>query len=273
MNILLVTSKEDIASVNFKKVLLKDYDFINTKDNLYYLNSFDTPKDTQLVQENKTDNKIFLKDIDSLHLFSNDEEILDENNYEIVIFLSKHSTLSKNGTKCFSAHAVGNFNKADLGGKDKTLVETDAFLIRYLLLNLRRNKPKPLKVYEVKQEATHHGPYLSKKTIFYEIGSNEEDWNNIEGIEYLSKILIYSLLNYSQEKLIKEFDWESVCGFGGSHYCTVFNRHSFNLNNKYCFGHIVPSYAIDDFKENNLYEEIKKKGFSNKILKEDLQEL
>lgn len=274
MKILLVTSEKDIASKNFKDVLLKDYDFLKLKENVYFLNSFKTSKEDNIkvFQENKTDNKIFLKIINDIHIYAKEDEIVD-NNYDLVVFLSKHSTLSQNKTKCFTAHAIGNFDKAELGGKDKTLVKTDGLLIRYLLLNLKKNKPKDLKKYEIKQEATHHGPYLSTKTIFYEIGSNEEDWNNFLAISFLSKILLCSLKNYSEENLKKAFRWESVCGFGGSHYCTVFNRFTFDINNKFCFGHVVPSYATKNFIKNNLFEEIKDKGYSNKILKEDLQEL
>jgi D-aminoacyl-tRNA deacylase len=276
MQILLITSEKDVASKKFKEILLNNYDFIKQKENLYFLNSFKKQEEIDnitLFQENKTNNKIFLKTIDNLHLFSNDKEILNNNNYDIVVFLSKHSTSSEIKPKCFTVHAVGNFSKAKFGGLDKTLVKTDGILIRFLLINLKKNKPNNLKKYEVKQEATHHGPYLSTPVIFYEIGSSNDDWNNTLAVSYMSKILIYSLINYSQQKLKDVFGWECVCGFGGSHYCTVFNRYSFNINNKFSFGHIVPSYAMNDFVNNNLSEEIKKKGFSKKILKENMKEL
>ncbi len=273
MKILLVTSEKDVASKSFKEVLLKEYDF-HKKEDFYVLDKIDSSffKDLDIVQENKTNNKIFLKNIQKLHLFSEDKDFLDID-CDVVIFLSKHSTLSKTKTKCFSVHAVGNFGKAMFGGKDKTLVKTDACLIRYLLLNLKKNKPKNLKKYEIKQEATHHGPYLTKKTLFYEIGSDIEDWRNKKAVSFLCKILVYSLINYSEKKLEENLGWEKVCGYGGSHYCTVFNRFSFDVDNVFCFGHVVPSYAIEDFKKNKLFDEIKKKGFAKKILKENLKKL
>ncbi len=271
MKILLLTSEKDMASVVFKDILLNNYDFLKKKDDFYYLNNFTKDKELKLVQNNKTKNQIFLKNIKNLHLFFDDSMLGDV--YDVVVVLSKHSTLSKNKNKCFTAHALGNFDKAEFGGKDKTLVKTDAFLIRYLLLNLKKNKPKNLKEYEIKQEATHHGPFISTKILFFEIGSNVCDWLNKDAVFYMSKILINSLLNYSPKNLKNEFGWESVCGFGGSHYCTVFNRYTFDLKNRYCFGHVVPSYSINNFIKNKLFKEIKEKGFSKKILKENLEEL
>jgi D-aminoacyl-tRNA deacylase len=260
MNILLITSEKDVASSNFYKVLLDRFCFNKVEDNLY------------LLKNKGTENKIFLKNIKELHIFSEENNILDNNDYDIIIFLSKHSTLSKIKKKYFCVHAIGNFGDTLYGGKPKTLVETDGFLIRHLLLNLKKNKPKELEEYIITQEATHHGPYINKKALFFEIGSDIEDWNNLIAIDFLSKILINSLLKYSAKKFEKK-GWISVCGYGGSHYCTVFNKYTFNKENNYSFGHIVPSYATEDFKKNKLFDEIKKKGFSKKILKENLKEL
>ncbi|MFA5746313.1 MAG: D-aminoacyl-tRNA deacylase [archaeon] len=261
MNFLLVFSEKDPASINFYNTFTNNYEI----------------KDNQLVIDGN--NSIFLCKIDEMHIF-----ILEKNLYSIVsnykeidyiIFLSKHSTLSETKPHSITVHAIGNWGKAELGGVDETVVETDPILIRSLLLELYDNKPKSI-AYEIKQEATHHGPFLKKPTIFVEIGSEENAWNDPVVSRFVVDCLIKVIKNYDKEKIKNENGWIETVGIGGSHYCTKFNRFTFNKEEKYCFGHIIPDYALkeifDKQKLKLILEQAKQKSNSQIILTEKLEE-
>jgi D-aminoacyl-tRNA deacylase len=257
MNILLVSSKKDLASNNFRNYIFENYKLLKISNNLYKF-------------EINSKNKIYFKEIETMHIYSNEDEIYDKDiKFSQIIFLSKHSTLSDNKPSCMTVHAIGNWGTANLGGKNNCVVKTDPILIRYLLLNLRENKPIDIKKYEVKQEATHHGPYLDVSSIFYEIGSSEIDWNNKLVVKYMIEILINSIKNYDQKEILIEKNWIPVVGVGGSHYCTKFNKISLDKNTKYCFGHVVANYSIKEIKENpNILLEAKEKSNALNIIYE-----
>ncbi|MDD3976328.1 MAG: D-aminoacyl-tRNA deacylase [Candidatus ainarchaeum sp.] len=257
MNILLINSKKDDASNNLTKSLENIYNFKKIKENLYILDEINNLNQISLIK------------IDKLHIYL-EKEYLEKitKDYDIVIFLSKHSTLSETKPKAMTVHAIGNFGKAELGGEDKILVQTDPILIRLLLYNLKKNKIKEIKPYEVKQEATHHGPYLEKTALFYEIGSQKSDWENKDVGEYMAKILIQTIRNYNKEEIKKKNNWIEAVGISKSHYCTQFNKYTFKKNFKYCIGHVFPKYALKEYKNNNLEEEILKKINTKIIINE-----
>lgn len=267
MNFLLICSKTDLAAVNFFETLTTgEFGFKEISIDLWFL-------------EKK--NKICLVLSEKAHLYFEDEDVSKiekkaNTEFEQIIFLSRHSTLGEKKPRSITAHAVGNWGKAELGGKDETVVKTDAILIRSLLLDFYNNKPKALE-YEVKQEATHHGPYLSKSTIFVEIGSDQNAWKDKITCDFVCKELIKIISDYDKEKIKQEKEWREVVGFGGSHYCTKFNRLTFDKNSKYCFGHIIPDYALKQISDNQklkeLLEQAKEKSNSILVMAENLKEV
>lgn len=256
MKILLICSKNDQASVNFFETLTsKNFNFRKIKENHWILDNID------LILIEKTHLYIEEKDIFS-YLKEKDTQL---------IFLSKHSTLSEQKPRTISAHAVGNWNTAEYGGKNETLVKTNPIIIRELLFNLHHNKPKNIK-YEVKQEATHHGPYLEYSTFFVEIGSDVNAWNDKIVCEYVCK----ELINYLSNEHLDKKEYKKAVGFGGSHYCTKFNKYTFDKNNMFCFGHIIPEYAIKNTTNEKLkllLEQAKEKSQAEIILDENLNEI
>lgn len=242
MNFLLICSKSDLAAINFFETLTTSgFGFKKLLENLWFLDK---------------KNKIFLALTEKTHLYMNDSDISEiekeaKTEFEQIIFLSRHSTLGEVKPRSITAHAVGNWGKAELGGIDETLVKTDAKLIRALLLDFYNNKPKTLE-YEVKQEATHHGPYLEKSTIFLEIGSDEKAWIDKIASEFVCKEAIKVISDYNPS----DYDWKKTVGVGGSHYCTKFNRLTFDENSKYCFGHVIPDYALKQIKNKQKLKEI-----------------
>ncbi|MEI8364513.1 MAG: D-aminoacyl-tRNA deacylase, partial [archaeon] len=117
MNFLIIVSNQDPASLNFKEVLFTKYKLEKIKDKVF-----------ELVLSGSI-NKIYVKVIDSMHIFSKEEEVIEPDlDINQIIFLSKHSTLGEIKPKSLTVHAIGNWGKADLGGFDHTVIETDPTL-------------------------------------------------------------------------------------------------------------------------------------------------
>lgn len=276
MNIAIICSRKDVASNNFFNYLIDNYNFKEIRKNLFFL-------EEEIEKTEYAINEVFLIITDQLHIYLTEKEINDllagiEKNIEQVIFLSRHSTLSEKKEKSISVHAIGNWKNADLGGRPTTVCKTDPILIRELLLRMyikkKQNIDIDIKKYEVKQEATHHGPYLENFAIFVEIGSDLDAWNDLKTIGFICENVIDVLKYYNREKIKEENNWVEVVGFGGSHYCTKFFKYSMDPNKKYCFGHIIPDYAIKEFDKeidlNKILKEALKKSNSSIILNQDL---
>ncbi|MFX0123007.1 MAG: D-aminoacyl-tRNA deacylase [Candidatus Hodarchaeota archaeon] len=157
-----------------------------------------------------------------------------------VIYLSRHSAQSLRPS--LTVHSIGNFGKAEFGGRANTLVECDSFLMKRLLLNIQDLKPSGdynlLFDYEISLEVTHHGPFSKPAIVFIEVGSSEPQWNDLEACR-----LIADAVNNTQfDNLTQGNEWISVIGFGGNHYATKFTR--FMIESEYAFGHICAKYAI-----------------------------
>ena len=99
------------------------------------------------------------------------------NNYDFIIFASKHS--SEKGGKTLSIHAPGNWGKANLGGKDYKVCKSSALFQKQLFEKIKKVKEEfRLNNYELTLECTHHGPLIDKPCIFIEIGSTENEWKD-----------------------------------------------------------------------------------------------
>src|SRR3989338_2649519 len=111
---------------------------------------------------------------------------------DIFIFASKHR--AEAGIKTLCCHCIGNFGKADYGGKEKSVCPAPAFLLKNILIELEKNG-KGIN-HEIAIEATHHGPYMEKPAVFMEVGSNEENWGNKEAGNIVAKAIISALEDF-----------------------------------------------------------------------------
>ncbi len=146
-----------------------------------------------------------------------------------VVFLSRHRAAS--GRPSLTVHPIGNWGKAEYGGRERTLTPASPHLMTSLLRKMRAeaaNLP-----YDVVFEVTHHGPLLSRPTLFMEIGSDESSWGNKDAAAALAA----SLLKVQVEEN------PVAIGIGGGHYAPRFSEVS--LTRRISFGHMLPAYAMD----------------------------
>jgi D-aminoacyl-tRNA deacylase len=199
-------------------------------------------------------------DMEKIHAEGIDDEIQKKINERIekVIVASKHK--SESGMKSLTVHPIGNFSRAEMGGRDRTLVNVPSRSMTGALLKLI--ELNTLEDFSINFEVTHHGPYMERPVFFIEIGSNEDEWINDEAGEIIAK----TILSY------EETNDPVAVGIGGGHYAPRFTRLA--LERKISFGHMAPKYAIDNLdlelliqmekKSNAKYVIMEKKDLSSK---------
>ncbi|WP_455142777.1 D-aminoacyl-tRNA deacylase [Candidatus Hodarchaeum mangrovi] len=205
----LLVSEKDIAGMNILNFLSKDLQL-----------------KTEIIKE--------------VSIFADSEiKSLELNTQSSIIFLSRHS--AKSLRPSLTVHPIGNFSKAEFGGKDSTLVSCDSYLLKLLFLKINQlihtNEYNISYQYENSLEVTHHGPFTSHSVAYIEVGSSEDQWNDLEACR-----LIADVINQSNFNELQSVNWTSCIGFGGNHYSTKFTKQM--LNSEYAFGHICAKYAI-----------------------------
>ena len=227
MEFALISSSKDTASLNIKESLLKSFkksDEVFEGENVYFY------KNAKIYTTNKE--LIYSEDIDK------------EIKADFFIFLSKHK--SKSEIPSLTVHPIGNWDKAELGGKNKTLVYSSAKLVKEVLITMYRFNNLD---FEVTLESDHHGPYLEKPSFFIEIGSTENEWKNKKAGEIIAKT-IYEILDYKTKK------YRIAIGIGGQHYPYSFNK--ITLGSDIAIGHICPKHYLYNFDEDLLKQMIEK---------------
>ncbi|MCH8003742.1 MAG: hypothetical protein IH934_03840 [Nanoarchaeota archaeon] len=175
MNIAIISSIKDPASTNIKENLINNFDFNKLEEQF---------GNNHIFQSIINNTKIKLYTINSELIFIDD---LDKNiDADVFIFISKHRAAE--GRASLTCHAIGNFGKAEKGGKEKALCSSHSIFLKNMFIELNNNVKEP---YEVTLEATHHGPYLEKPVLFVELGSNEKYWGDKIG----GKIVAQSIIN------------------------------------------------------------------------------
>ena len=163
---------------------------------------------------------------------------------DTIIFASTHK--SKAGKPALTTHCIGNWSKAELGGKDRTLVPTNSFLLKNYLIALQRKKQDLQLPYEVSAECTHHGPFLSKQTVFIELGSSPKQWRDLKAAKAIADVI--------QESTSAEGSYKSAIALGGGHYAPEFTK--LILRTEWALGHICPLYALPFFDAEMLQKAI-----------------
>jgi len=250
MNIAIISSTKEIASTNIKENLINNFDFNKLEEKFdnnniyqYEINNTRENQRFSVSQKSSISEKIIkLYTINSELIYTDD---LDKKiDADVFVFLSKHKAAE--GRASLTCHPIGNFGKADKGGKDKTLCHSYPSLLKNMFIELNKNVENS--EYEATLEATHHGPYMEKPLLFVELGSNEKYWKDKEGGNIIAKSLINALS--------KESNYENVFVIGGGHYSHVGNKAM--LNSNLAVGHICVKYNLQDLNENLTKEAMEK---------------
>ncbi len=155
-------------------------------------------------------------------------------NPDMIIFLSRHSSTS--GKPTLSVHTPGNFNAAELGGLPKTVSVCPANAMCAALKSLSRLRTEMQLDYEVSYECTHHGPSLDVPTMFVELGSSIDQWNDPKASKVVAEAAIEAIGSFEASNN------NVVLGIGGPHYNQRFTQMA--IKGEAIFGHMIPKYAI-----------------------------
>ena len=160
---------------------------------------------------------------------------LDEKyDYDGFVFLSKHA--AESGTLALTCHSTGNFNEAKFGGNQKELAIPYPNLQKKYLQTLWDNR-ESFSDFEITIEATHHGPtHLKKPSIFVEVGTTEQQWNDESLCSSVAQLVFETL-----ENPIDSYPF-AIC-FGGTHYSEKFTKEL--LFGKYALGTVMPKHALE----------------------------
>jgi D-aminoacyl-tRNA deacylase len=156
------------------------------------------------------------------------------------IYISRHR--SKTGEPTLTTHPIGNYGKAQFGGKNKMLPPCAPRLMTRLLRNIKKNAEQTKTYHHVCFEVSHHGPYLPTPTLFVEVGSTLEEWNKQKPVEIIAESVLELLDDYRCEEDFPN-DIPILIGIGGGHYAPRFTDVA--LSKKVAFGHMIPSYHIE----------------------------
>lgn len=234
MTVLIISSAEDPASTHIKNSLLEQTTW--AEQGIFYNTPvFRHTSMKNLVLVTIPDKKIRHENIDievqeQLHI-----------DPKIAIFLSRHR--SKTGEPTLTVHPIGNFSDAQFGGQPKTIVPAAPKMMTHLLRLIKKNLQSTDLDYKVCYEVTHHGPFLRIPTLFTEVGSTEVQWQQKEPASIIATSLLELLRTYQYEEDFPK-DIPILLGIGGGHYAPRFT--DIALQKKVAFGHMIPSYKIDE---------------------------
>src|SRR3989338_2321169 len=209
MGIAIISSTKDKASANIKENLINNFSFDESEEQFDNNNIYEFAKNKNNAINNKN---IKLYTINSELIFTDN---LDKKiNADIFVFISKHR--SQEDRPSLTCHAIGNFGKAEHGGKEGVLCYSNPILLKKLFIELNNNAKEP---YEATLEATHHGPYMEKPVLFVELGSNEKYWKDKNGGLLVAKSLMGALERFN--------------GFAAINKCYNDKIKNFSINKEY----------------------------------------
>jgi D-aminoacyl-tRNA deacylase len=264
-NFFIISSSEDIASMNIREKLLNShlYSFIKLNNKWFGHHLFQLERvDNKFIKEESfLKNKVYLGLTDKSLIFLDDLKT-DELNFkpDFLIFASRHA--SKSARPALLIHTTGNWNdEASFGGNPKEIAYSSALLLKAGFLSLLElgcelEEGK----YSIDIEVNHHGPTNhSIPLIFIELGSVKEEWNDQEAGKTVANAIIKSIEKYM---ILKKQKNRIGLGFGGTHYSPQFKK--LIINSNIALSHICPKYFIQQLTE-DIIKQIIKKTIESKI--------
>ena len=253
---LIITSTEDIASMNMRDKFLNNNEYIfKETDSLWHNNPIFKVERILEPEKNKLleENVIYLGLTDTPLIYLNDLKLENSSiEPDLLIFASRHR--SETERPAFLIHTTGNWaDKADYGGDPRELSNTSALLLKAGFLSLvEQTQLLDNSEFVVDIEVSHHGPTaLEKPLIFMELGSSEKEWNIDYAGKVVSSAVINTVIKYLEFHNQREF--KVGLGFGGMHYAPQFKK---LLKDKdIAMSFICPKYNIS-YLDKNLLEQM-----------------
>ncbi len=234
--ILILTSNEDVASMNIREHLLQLADW--------------QPEGTFDGNPALRNGRFLMIEINEIHLFYDfiGRKAREQLGIQpdLIVVASRHR--SKSGLRTLTVHPLGNFSSADFGGQPGKLVPTAPRKMTHALLELK-NKAGHLD-FGISFEATHHGPYLETPLFFIEIGSDESAWPEKEPASAIAEVIL------SLAEPLRTDDDIVAVGIGGGHYMPRISDVA--GSHKISFGHMVPSYALESLDADMIRQAVAK---------------
>lgn len=225
----LVVNRSDSASLNIRDRLLETEDWVDTGSRFRGHPMHQRGYDVMVEVDGPT-----------IH----DEDLsgdLDRFGWPIaaVWFLSRHRAAS--GQPSLTVHPIGNHGDAEAGGRLRTLSPAAPRDMGALLRRLRVHRDDRALPHSVTYEATHHGPLMAQPSLFVEIGSDDDWYEDVPSGEALAAAVTDVLdgRGFLQGPV--------QVGVGGGHY--VPRMTDLALRGEADFGHLVPAYAVDADEE------------------------
>ena len=227
---LLICYEKDPPSANMKEQLLmrREWEDLGTDGENTYLGCGD----------------LCIMTIPEKHLFTDDVDKKAKAHgikVDEVVFMSRHSAAS--GMPTLTVHPIGNYDDAEFGGRERTLVRSAPSLMTDALRRIKALNDTT--EYSVSFEVTHHGPYLESPTMFIEVGSEETHWGDKHAAGIMADVML---------SMDRDDDYPTVIGVGGGHYAPRFTELA--LTKKVNIGHMVPAYRIVGSTDDRLTEMI-----------------
>lgn len=259
---LIITSEEDIASMNVRNRLINSDLFKFKETELKWHNRSLFKLERVISMKDRApffkENQIYLGLTSSPLIHLNDLRLDDGGiNPDLLIFASRHR--SQTERPAFLTHVTGNWSEsADFGGKPRQLAQSSAFLLKAGLWCLKQQLGfehfSQFSHFSLDVEVTHHGPTtLEKPSIFMELGSSENEWNIEKAGELMARALIETCFTYLELKT-NEYTQIGV-GFGGTHYAPQFKKLISEKNVALSF--ICPKYFIKELDESMIEQMLK----------------
>ena len=158
---------------------------------------------------------------------------------EYIIVLSPHKSSAE--VPALTTHCPGNWGKAEMGGKEKTLSIAYGSKMLIILKNMYEKTD-----ISVSYEADHHGPTVDYPILFVELGNPL--WKSKKHAKIISDAVMEAI--ESNER------YESYLGFGGNHYMAKHSKLA--IEREYAFTHLLPKHAADFLDENMFKQAIEK---------------
>ncbi|KPN30737.1 D-tyrosyl-tRNA(Tyr) deacylase [Halolamina pelagica] len=224
MSIGIVVSRADRASEHIGEQLLAQGDWTEHED--------EGRPDAAGGGTYYRDGPFELRSFDELHIHLDDPVPVFSEEPRLLVFVSRHA--GETGA-LLTGHFTGNFGEAEYGGEDGDLAEAAPSALSAYVSALGAHAPDG---YDVAIEGTHHGPTaLDTPSMFAELGSGEEQWEDPEGARAVAQAVL-SLRGVDAHR-----DRQLV-GVGGGHYAPRFFR--VLQETPWAVGHIASDWQLSE---------------------------